>query len=185
MKSLETLKELHQLTEAMVALSLCNEQNFPTTEGSANGEFEITVNNATRMTIALKNIAYDQIYTEMELAKCFNLKMLDGALVSLRYRFWKGDVCEHTLSYFPSPELEHFQNDPEVYLQDEVYAEIIVPFPIRFDYSNDSGKFIVRTLESNQLPRSHDIDFDAGWQNDPMTSEQLKTIASRWRYQQR
>ncbi len=47
------------------------------------------------------------------------------------------------------------------------------------------SRIIVRTLSENQLPRSHDIDFDGGWQNDAMTAEQLKTIAGRWRYQQR
>lgn len=47
------------------------------------------------------------------------------------------------------------------------------------------SRILVRTLAPNQLPRSHDIDFDAGWQNDAMTSEQLKTVAERWRYQQR
>jgi hypothetical protein len=47
------------------------------------------------------------------------------------------------------------------------------------------SRIMVRNLEANQLPRSHDIDFDAGWQNDPMTPDQLKTVAGRWRYQQR
>lgn len=47
------------------------------------------------------------------------------------------------------------------------------------------SRILVRTLAPNQLPRSHDIDFDGGWQNDAMTSEQLKAVAGRWRYQQR
>jgi DNA helicase HerA-like ATPase len=47
------------------------------------------------------------------------------------------------------------------------------------------SRFVVRKLEENQLPRSHDIDFDAGWQNDPMSPGQLKTVAERWRYQQK
>lgn len=47
------------------------------------------------------------------------------------------------------------------------------------------SRISVRNLESNQLPRSHDIDFDKGWQNAAMTADQLKTVASRWRYQQR
>jgi hypothetical protein len=47
------------------------------------------------------------------------------------------------------------------------------------------SRIIVRTLATNQLPRSHDIDFDCGWQNDAITSDQLKTVAGRWRYQQR
>ena len=47
------------------------------------------------------------------------------------------------------------------------------------------SRILVRTLEPNQLPRSHDIDFDSGWQNNAMTSEQLRIVAGRWRYQQR
>jgi DNA helicase HerA-like ATPase len=47
------------------------------------------------------------------------------------------------------------------------------------------SRIMVRNLEPNQLPRSHDIDFDAGWQNDPMTASHLKSVSERWRYQQR
>ena len=47
------------------------------------------------------------------------------------------------------------------------------------------SRILVRSLAPNQLPRSHDIDFDNGWQNDAMTSDQLKAVAGRWRYQQR
>jgi hypothetical protein len=130
----------------MVGLSLCNEQNFATTRGDAAGDFEITVNNATSMSVALKNIAYRDIYRELEKARCFNFKMLDGALVILRYRFRAGEVCEHSLSYFPSPDLEHFQNEPEMYMLDEIYADVvarnIVPFPVRFDFSDDASKFV-------------------------------------------
>ncbi len=154
MKSRQTLRQLHQLVEMMVGLSLSNDQNFPSTHGTIDGEFEITVNGADRMTAALKNIAYRDIYAELEQARCYNIKMLDGALVTLQYRFRNGDICEHALSYFPSPDLEHFQNDPEIYLEDEVYADVIarniVPFPIRFDYSDDNAKFI-----EIHHPRSH------------------------------
>jgi DNA helicase HerA-like ATPase len=47
------------------------------------------------------------------------------------------------------------------------------------------SRICVRSLEPDQLPRSHDIDFDKGWQNGPMTPDQLKIVATRWRYQQR
>jgi hypothetical protein len=142
----QTLKQVKELTEALVGLSLSNEQNFPTTHGDPDKAFEITVNNATRMAIALKNVAYRDIYDELDLSRCFNFKMLDGALVSLRYRFRSRAICEHSLSYFPSPTLEHFQNEPEIYLEDEIYADVIgrniVPFPVRFDFSNDSTRFV-------------------------------------------
>jgi len=142
----QTLKQIKGLTEALVELSLSNEQNFPTTRGSLNTAFEITVSNAARMSITLKNVAYREIYQELELARCFNFKMLDGALVSLRYRFRNRVICEHSLSYFPSPDLEHFQNEPELYLDDEIYADVtaksIVTFPVRFDFSDDATKFV-------------------------------------------
>lgn len=47
------------------------------------------------------------------------------------------------------------------------------------------SRILVRSLEPEQLPRSHDIDFDAGWQNEPLTESQLNAVASRWRYQQK
>jgi hypothetical protein len=146
MTPLQTLKQINELTEAFVGLSLSNEQNFPTTKGNAKHSFEITVSTAAGMSVALKNVAYRDIYFELEKARCFNIKMLDGALISLRYRFKTGTICEHTLSYFPSPDLEHFQSEPEIYLEDEVYADIIakniVTFPLRFDFSNDAEKFV-------------------------------------------
>ncbi len=142
----QTLKQIYSLMESLVGLSLSNEQNFPATQGKPNASFTITINNAERMSIALKNVSYREIYGELENARCFNVKMLDGALVAIRYRFRAAVMCEHSLSYFPSPDLEHFQNDPELYLEDEIYADIIakniVPFPVRFDFSNDAAKFV-------------------------------------------
>jgi hypothetical protein len=150
----QTLNQITELTEALVGLSLSNEQNFPTTKGKPTAAFEISVSTAAGMSVALKNMAYRDIYGELEKAGCFNVKMIDGALVSLRYRFQSGAICEHSLSYFPSPDLEQFQNEPEIYLDDEVFADVvaknIVPFPIRFDYSSDEEKF-----EDVHHPYSH------------------------------
>ena len=46
----QTLKQINELTEALVWLSLSNEQNFPSTHGDPNEGFEITVSNAASMT---------------------------------------------------------------------------------------------------------------------------------------
>ena len=45
------------------------------------------------------------------------------------------------------------------------------------------SRILVRSLSTEQLPRSNDIDFNAGWQAAAMTEEQLKAIAGKWRYQ--
>ena len=141
-----TLSEIEKLTVAMVALGLSNEQNFPTTQGDPERSFEISVGSAAAMTVALKNLAYGYIYEELNKARAYNFKLLDGALVTLRYRFQAGEISEHSLTFFPSPDLEVFQTEPEVYLQDEIYAEVVarnvVPFPLRFDFCSDQGKFV-------------------------------------------
>lgn len=46
------------------------------------------------------------------------------------------------------------------------------------------SRISIRTLQEGQLPRSRDIDFNAGWQNSTMTLDELKAIGNRWRYQE-
>lgn len=47
------------------------------------------------------------------------------------------------------------------------------------------SRILIRHLDDDKLPRSHDIDFDQGWQFDPITREKLLEIGTRWRLQQR
>lgn len=47
------------------------------------------------------------------------------------------------------------------------------------------SRIIIRHLDDDKLPRSHDIDFDQGWNLDPITLEKLLVIGTRWRLQKR
>jgi len=47
------------------------------------------------------------------------------------------------------------------------------------------SRIMIRFLEDNQLPRSQDIDFNKGWQNDTLENKLLTEIGNRWRRQQR
>jgi hypothetical protein len=47
------------------------------------------------------------------------------------------------------------------------------------------SRIMIRDLTDDQLPKSNDIDFDKGWQSDALSEDQLKAVASRWRYQKR
>jgi hypothetical protein len=47
------------------------------------------------------------------------------------------------------------------------------------------SRIMIRDLAESQLPKSNDIDFDKGWQSAAMSEDQLKAVASRWRYQTR
>jgi len=47
------------------------------------------------------------------------------------------------------------------------------------------SRIMIRKLETNQLPQSHDIDYEKGWKNDFLTEEQITIVCNRWRYQQK
>jgi hypothetical protein len=80
--------------------------------------------------------------------------MLDGGLIQLLYRFCDGELVGHRLAYFPSPDFESFQNEPELYLEDKIYADImqksVVAFPMRFDFDSSVEKHI-----DIRHPKSH------------------------------
>lgn len=47
------------------------------------------------------------------------------------------------------------------------------------------SRILINVLQKEKMPRSHDIDFDKGWQSERMTKEKIAEIAKRWRYQVR
>jgi hypothetical protein len=47
------------------------------------------------------------------------------------------------------------------------------------------SRIMVRELPEDKLPRSHDVNFDAGWQNEPMTEAAITAVGLRWRTQKR
>lgn len=103
---------------------------------------------------AMKNRPYDEIYQSLVEKRAYTAKMLDGALIQMTYLFSGGVLQRHRLAFFPAPSLEEFQNNPDVYLEDEIYADVvaknIVPFPIRFDYDNRE-----RVHTELKHPKSH------------------------------
>lgn len=146
--------QVERLTADLIELSLCNDQRFPTMGRLADGRIQIGFSAECDISVALRNLPYRDIYGELDRARAYNLRMLDGALVQLMYRF-NGDMIEaHRLAFLPSPFLEEYQNNAEVYLEDEIYAEVvkksIVPFPLRFEF--DGSDRVYKELDH---PRSH------------------------------
>ena len=45
------------------------------------------------------------------------------------------------------------------------------------------SRIMIRSLPSHQIPRSHDVDFDKGWQSKQATQAEFGEVATRWRYQ--
>ncbi|MBM4066165.1 MAG: DUF2290 domain-containing protein [Planctomycetes bacterium] len=150
----DTRNQINKLVEALIEFGLSIDQNFPFERHAPAGLVEITFPASERISVAFKDASYVEIYKCLVAERAFLVRLLDGAIIQMMYIF-KGEKLErHRLAFFPSPDLEEFQNNPEIYLQDEIYADIIakniVPFPFRFDF--DTRK---ETHEELVHPKSH------------------------------
>ena len=140
-------KCIKELTSKMISIGFCDDQNYPSY--NKTGIIEEVGLKTTNNPIFLKSIPYKEMYDNMCKEKLFNIRMIDGALIQMQYRFIRGEIVKHRLAFFPSPDLEAYQNDPELYFEDEMYAEVIdqkaVTVPLRFDFDDgidDNGSKI-------------------------------------------
>ncbi|MEA5617359.1 DUF2290 domain-containing protein [Cronbergia sp. UHCC 0137] len=137
-------KEIQIITQKLIEKSLCDQQNFPSFTTVGKDSYEIAYSGMQDLSIALKNIEYKQIYQELDKGKNYNFKMIDGALIQLLYTYKNSELISHRLAFLPSPFLEDFQNNPEIYETEEIYGDIIakniLPVPIRFDYDPGNHK---------------------------------------------
>lgn len=150
----QLVDEINNLVAYLVQTSLANDQNCVFEKQLSSSRFEVTFPNANRFSVALRNQSYSHIYDIMAEDRIHVVKLLDGALIQMQYLFESGELEQHRLAFFPSPHLEEFQNNPNVYLEDEMYADVvarnIVPFPVRFDFDRRNGRW--KELEH---PKSH------------------------------
>ena len=145
--------QITRLTTDLIESSLCDAQNFPSITDLSENTTEIGITHSDN-SIFLKSIPYAEMYQEVLKRNAYNIKMIDGALLTLLYRFKNNEIVAHRLSYFPAPDLVAFQNEPEMYMEDEIYLDVldkrIVTVPLRFDYDNDE-----KTYQPIEHPISH------------------------------
>lgn len=138
----EIYQEINEITQKLISIGLSDKQNFPSCTQTGKGSYKIAYSEMQDLSIVLKNVAYKEMYEELDRNDNYNIKMIDGALIQLMYTYENFSLISHRLAFFPSPFLENFQNDPEIYENDELYADIIakniLPVPIRFDYDPDN-----------------------------------------------
>ncbi len=136
-------KQIDGIVGYLVEVGLAGDQNFAFRREVTGGCVEVTFPQAKHVSIALKDRTYHEIYDHLVQARAYNAMMPDGALVQMMYVFAGGKLERHRLAFFPAPHLEEFQNNPDIYLEDEIYADVvaksIVPFPVRFDYDSRDG----------------------------------------------
>lgn len=144
MSTPETIKtQIDKVIRYLVEVGIANDQNFAFKRMIVGGCVEVTFPQAEHVSIALKDRAYREIYSHLIQERAYNVQMPDGALLQMMYIFNGTTLQRHRLAFFPAPHLEEFQNNPEIYLEDEIYADVvarnIVPFPLRFDYDTRDG----------------------------------------------
>ncbi|WP_413733064.1 MULTISPECIES: DUF2290 domain-containing protein [unclassified Shewanella] len=145
MNNKQAISSISQITQELIKSGLCDDQNFPS-ETTTNNEIHVGYSGFSDVSIALKNVNYSDIYKYLSSNRQFNLKLLDGGLIQLLYCFNKrNELIKHRLCYFPSPDYEAFQNDPELYLDESnYYADMILksilPVPVRFDFDPQNAK---------------------------------------------
>lgn len=138
------LNQIKALTADLISLSICNRQMFPAIKNHPDGIVDVTISNHGGLSVTLKNIPYADIYAELDATSTYNIKMVDGALIQMMYRFSEGELVSHRLAFFPCPDLSEYQNSPEIYESDELYAEVIarniVSVPVRFDFDKNCAE---------------------------------------------
>lgn len=146
-------RDLDGLIGRLIQFGICDDSNFSTVR-KLGLKHEVSFTGAEHISFALKEFDYADIYRELAEKRSYNMKLVDGALLQLMYRFKRNRLLQHRLAFYPSPVLRPFQDDPEAYMHDELFLEIvqrrIVPFPLRFDFDDR-----IEVAVDIRHPRSH------------------------------
>lgn len=131
-------EQFDDLIARLILSSISVKQFSPSVRKVPGGE--ILIGRRASTAIALRDVPYDDAYKELDANDAYDIKLIDGGLLLLQYRFDASEkLLQHRLAYFPSPALPTVDEAPELYEQDAVYGDIIerrlVRFPIRFDYA--------------------------------------------------
>ena len=147
-------KQIINVTTKLIELGLSDDQNFPSL--TAN---EINISPKHDYSIVLKNRTYEEMYSELSKIRIFNIKMIDGALIQMQYRFKDNVIEKHRLAFFPSPNLPIYQNDPNMLHEDNRYIDVldkrIVPVPLRFDFDDSENEYGEKVAIPVEHPISH------------------------------
>ena len=138
-------EDIDGLISELIGKGICDDSNFSAIRSTGN-KADITFSGSAHVSIALGDIEYAEIYRELADKRSYNMRLVDGALLQMMYRIDGDELLQHRLAFYSSPSLLPFQDDPDGYMRDELFIEIvqrrIVPFPLRFDFDAREGVHI-------------------------------------------
>ncbi|MEQ9414856.1 MAG: DUF2290 domain-containing protein [Cyclobacteriaceae bacterium] len=130
--------QIRNLTQLLVKRSIVVSQNYPVYESNMLrwGKYQ-------NLAFILKDEPYETIYSKCKDARDYNFMLIDGALIQMQYEFKQNNLISHVLGYYPNPNFENYQDNPEefeeLYFGIDLFTDMInkktIIFPIRFDYS--------------------------------------------------
>lgn len=136
--------EIERITADLIGVGLCVDQNFPVLKIETGKIFSVSFSGLVDLSVTLKNVPYKETYERLIEARSYNIKLIDGGLIQLLYRFVEDELRSHRLAFFPSPDLLLYQNDSEIYEDDVLYGDVtfrnIITVPVRFDF--DPAAFV-------------------------------------------
>lgn len=134
----KVFEEVKRVTQELIRCGLAEEYNFPVIRNT-----DIVWGNYADISLYLKNMEYAAIYSEIEKEHNFNMKLPDGGILQLMYRFdgHGANLRSHRLAFYPSPSFEIYQNDAELYDADYIYGDVlnksVLPVIVRADYNSE------------------------------------------------
>ena len=135
----EIESQIRKATQMFTRHNISLANNFPKWV-----EHDLVWERFKNLSFSLKNEKYQILYRECLQAGDYNFVMIDGAILQMRYRFYKETVTEHILVYLPNPYIEKFQEDLPAYMEEyfsghdffsEITNEEIICCPMRFDFN--------------------------------------------------
>lgn len=147
------LEQINFLTVLLIEKSYSAKQNFSSINKHLNDKTVVSWAKTNKLSETFdKKLSYREVYDICRDRKYYNLVLVDGAIIQFYYEFQSTTLLNHRVAFLPSPYLEEFQNQPDLYVDDLIYAEVInrsiVPSPLRFDYDKKSFKEV-------EHPQSH------------------------------
>ena len=137
------VQEINGAIAALVESGLADDQNPAYESRIGTGDYLVRYSPHGALGSAPRNTPYDDTYRELRRARSFNVLMLDGAMLQMEYEFRERRLVRHRLAFLPSPDLLEYQNNPEIYMQERMYADVVekgvVTVPCRFDYDSREG----------------------------------------------
>lgn len=142
----ETLTSINSVITKLIRAGLSDDQRYPALRRTGDRRCEVGIEGAPDMSATLRDIPYDEAFIAIEKAGAFNIKMVDGALLQFAYTFQNNAISGHRLAFFPAPNLANYDEARSLYDDDEIYADIVgrylVRFPIRFDFSSSNEEHV-------------------------------------------